>query len=223
MKRTLSLFAIIAALPALAEGTRELDAHEHGVGTLNIAIETTKVAMEFKAPGADIVGFEYAAKSETDISAVNAAIATLNTPLQLFVVPDSALCSIVDAHAALAGEEEHEEHADEHAHEAHTDEQHTHDHGHEDHEKHDGAEHEEHGHEEHHGDHYDGHAEHPAHSEFYANYLLDCENPEALSEMTFDYFSAFPQAQRVDVQVIKSTGARAYQVDRNAPVLNLEP
>ncbi|ATG37678.1 ABC-type Zn2+ transport system, periplasmic component/surface adhesin (plasmid) [Phaeobacter piscinae] len=198
MKRTLSLLAVVAALPALAEGTRELDAHEHGVGALNIAIEDTTVSMEFEAPGADIVGFEYTAKSEADISAVNAALATLSSPLQLFAVPDSALCSMVDAHAALAGGEEHEDHADEHAHEEH--------------------EHEEHG-----SDHNDSHAEHAAHSEFHANYILDCAKPEALSNMTFAYFTAFPHAQSVDVQVIKSTGARAYQVDRNAPVLNLEP
>ncbi|ATG41615.1 DUF2796 domain-containing protein [Phaeobacter piscinae] len=198
MKRTLSLLAVVAALPALAEGTRELDAHEHGVGTLNIAIEDTTVSMEFEAPGADIVGFEYTAKSEADISAVNAALASLSSPLQLFAVPDSALCSMVDAHAALAGGEEHEDHADEHAHE-------------------------EHEHEEHDSDHNDSHAEHAAHSEFHANYTLDCAKPEALSNMTFAYFTAFPHAQSVDVQVIKSTGARAYQVDRNAPVLNLEP
>ncbi|MFU1683803.1 DUF2796 domain-containing protein [Phaeobacter piscinae] len=198
MKRTLSLLAVVAALPALAEGTRELDAHEHGVGTLNIAIEDTTVSMEFEAPGADIVGFEYTAKSEADISAVNAALASLSSPLQLFAVPDLALCSMVDAHAALAGGEEHEDHADEHAHE-------------------------EHEHEEHDSDHNDSHAEHAAHSEFHANYTLDCAKPEALSNMTFAYFTAFPHAQSVDVQVIKSTGARAYQVDRNAPVLNLEP
>ncbi|AHD11631.1 zinc uptake protein ZrgA [Phaeobacter gallaeciensis] len=223
MKRTLSLLAIVTALPALAEGTRELDAHEHGVGTLNIAIENTTVSMEFEAPGADIVGFEYAAKSEADISAVNTALATLSSPLQLFVVPDSALCSIVDAHAALESGEEHEDHADEHGHEEHADDEHTHDHGHEDHEKHDDAEHEEHEHEEHDSDHHDGHAEHAAHSEFHANYVLDCANPEALSDITFAYFTAFQQAQSVDVQVIRSTGAQAYQVDRNAPVLNLEP
>ncbi|ATF20374.1 zinc uptake protein ZrgA [Phaeobacter gallaeciensis] len=212
MKRTLSLLAIVTALPALAEGTRELDAHEHGVGTLNIAIENTTVSMEFEAPGADIVGFEYPAKSEEDISAVNTALATLSSPLQLFVVPDSALCSIVDAHAALESGEEHEDHADEHAHEEHADEEHTHDHGHEEHE-----------HEEHDSGHHDGHAEHAAHSEFHANYVLDCAKPEALSDITFAYFTAFQQAQSVDVQVIRSTGAQAYQVDRNAPVLNLEP
>ncbi|ATG45520.1 DUF2796 domain-containing protein (plasmid) [Phaeobacter sp. BS52] len=223
MKRTLSLLAVVAALPAVAEGTRELDAHEHGVGTLNIAIEDTTVSMEFEAPGADIVGFEYTAKSEADISAVNTALATLSSPLQLFAVPDSALCSIVDAHAALAGGEEHEDHADEHAHEEHANEEHTHDHGHEDHEKHDDAKHEEHEHEEHDSDHNDSHAEHATHSEFHASYTLDCAKPEALSNMTFAYFTAFPHAQSVDVQVIKSTGARAYQVDRNAPVLNLEP
>ena len=39
MKQTLSLLSILAAVPALAEDTRQLDAHEHGVGVLNIAMK----------------------------------------------------------------------------------------------------------------------------------------------------------------------------------------
>ncbi|MDB9707907.1 DUF2796 domain-containing protein, partial [Planktotalea frisia] len=86
MKTTLTAVALLTALPVFAEDSRQLDAHEHGVGALNIAIDGTSVAMEFHAPGADIVGFEYSAKSDADLAAIETAIAALNAPLDLFVL-----------------------------------------------------------------------------------------------------------------------------------------
>jgi len=87
MKQTLSIIALFAAVPALAQDSRELGAHEHGVGTLNIAIDGNSVAMEFEAPGADIVGFEYEAQSDVDLAAIDAALEKLVAPLDLFVLP----------------------------------------------------------------------------------------------------------------------------------------
>jgi len=43
---------------------RQAGAHEHGRGTLNIALEGTRLSMELEAPGADIVGFEHRAKTK---------------------------------------------------------------------------------------------------------------------------------------------------------------
>ena len=51
MKNALSLFALIAAFPAVAEETRQLDAHEHGVGQLNIAFDGQQIAMELDYVG----------------------------------------------------------------------------------------------------------------------------------------------------------------------------
>lgn len=116
MKRTLSIVAAMTlACPAFAEGSRELDAHEHGVGELNIALDGTTVSMELHAPGADIVGFEYEAESAEDRSAIDAAVATLAKPQELFVLPAAAECTVTQASAELESEEEHEggEHADE--------------------------------------------------------------------------------------------------------------
>lgn len=112
MKKSLSLIALLAATPAISEDARQLDAHEHGVGALNIAFDGTTVAMEFHAPGVDIVGFEYAAESASDRVAVDAAVATLARPLDLFVLPEAAACSVTQASAGLESEEEHEVHAD---------------------------------------------------------------------------------------------------------------
>jgi hypothetical protein len=113
----------ITTTPVIAEETRQLDAHEHGVGQLDIAIDGQQIAMELHAPGADIVGFEYAAESAKDLAAVDAAVAKLSAPLALFVLPEAAGCSIVEASAGLESEEEHEEHGDEHADDEHADEE----------------------------------------------------------------------------------------------------
>lgn len=208
MKQTCSLIALIAAFPAFAENARALDAHEHGVGTLNIAIDGTTVAMAFEAPGADIVGFEYAAESEMDLAAIDAAVATLGGPLDLFVMTDAANCSLVATQAALEGEDGHDE-------DDHTGEEHD-DHVDEGHDNHTDEDHEEHAHKEH-----DDHADEGGHTEFHAEYTLTCDKPNALTEITFAYFEAFPNAQEVEVQMITASGAQAFEVTRDAPVLDL--
>ena len=203
MKTTIPLLVLIAASPALADSTRELDAHVHGVGELNIAVEGTTVAMEFHAPGADIVGFEYEAEMEEDLATIEAAIASLSDPLNLFVVPDAAECGVASATAELETEEEHDDHD-------HGD--HDHDHDHDDHD-HDEKE------DDHDHDH--DHAEAASHTEFHAEYTLECANPDAMTEMTFAYFDTFQNALEVEVQIITSSGASAFEVEREAPTLDL--
>ena len=190
----------ITSTSAIADVTRQLDAHEHGVGQLDIAFDGQQIAMELHAPGADIVGFEYAAESAKDRAAVDAAVATLARPLDLFVLPDAAGCSVVQAAAGLESEEGHEEHDEEHDHEkAHTEE------GHDDH----AAE----GHEDHQDD--------AGHTEFHAEYLLTCADPSVIDKIAFAYFESFPNAFEVEVQMITDTGATSFEVDRDAPTLDL--
>ncbi len=116
MKHVLPATLLLLATPAFAEDTRALEAHEHGVGALNIAVDGETVAMEFHAPGADIVGFEYEATSAEDRAAIDDAVAILAKPLDLFVLPAAAACNVVQASAALESEEAHDEHGhDDHA------------------------------------------------------------------------------------------------------------
>ena len=107
-----ALAALWSAFPAGAEedARRDLDAHEHGRGTLAIAVENDTIWMVLEVPGADIVGFEHAAESAADKAAVEAAIAVLNRPLALFAMPEAAGCTVAEAHAEIAGEEHHDEH-----------------------------------------------------------------------------------------------------------------
>jgi hypothetical protein len=208
MKHALSLIAIVATFPAFAEDMRQLDAHEHGVGALDIAIDGTTVAMEFHAPGADIVGFEYAAESDGDLAKVRAALETLGAPLTLFAMPSAAACSVIDTKAELEAEDGHNG--------AHKNE------GHEDHDNHDDETHDEHGHKDDGHDDHDEHAEETGHTEFHAEYNLTCTAPDTLNEIKFAYFIAFPNAKEVEVQIITASGEQAYEVLRDAPVLQLD-
>ena len=181
--------SVIIATPVLAEDSRHLDAHEHGVSQLDIAFDGQQIAMELHAPGADIVGFEYAATSAEDRAAVDAAVAALARPLDLFQLPELAQCSVVQASAELEIEADHDDH-DDHAEEA----------GHDDH---------------------DDHAEEAGHAEFHAEYLLTCGDPAAVSEVSFAFFETFPNAQEIEVQIIADSGATAFEVERDAPTLDL--
>lgn len=233
MKSVAPTLAVLAlATPALAEETRQLDAHVHGVGELNIAIEGETVAMELHVPGADIVGFEHAAESEEDQAKVAAALETLTSPLALFALPEAAGCAVTEAAAELEieGAEDHDDHGhDDHDHD---------DHGHEDHaeDEHDEDGHDEDGHDDHgHEDHaeeahdhddehdHDDHAEEAGatHSEFHGEYVLTCAAPTEITQITFAYFDSFPNAEEVDVQIVTEAGAQAFEVPRDAPVLDL--
>ena len=193
------LFALTAvvATPAFAQEARQLNAHEHGVGQLDIAFDGDQIAVELHAPGADIVGFEYGAESAEDRAAVDAAVAALAKPLDLFVLTEAAGCSIVNASAGLESEEEHDAHDDDHD---------------DDHAAEEGS----------HDDHADeGHEDKADHTEFHAEYLLTCAHPSAVTDITFAYFDAFPNALEVEVQVISDTGATSFEVERDAPTLDL--
>ena len=182
--------ALVSTTPVFAEQTRQLDAHEHGVGQLDIAFDGKQISMELHAPGADIVSFEYAAESAEDRAKVDAAVAMLARPLDLFVITEAAGCTIVQASAELDSDEGQADHED----------------GHDDHED---------------ANHQEKNTDEPGHAEFHAEYLLACANPGAVTEITFTYFDAFPNALEVEVQLISNKGATSFEVERDAPILDL--
>ena len=105
-----------------AEETRQVDKHEHGVGELNIAIDGSLAEFEFMLPGADIVGFEYEAKSDEDLAKIENALLVLENYENLFALTKNSKCVLADLDYHLSGEE-HDEHADE-EHDEHADEEH---------------------------------------------------------------------------------------------------
>ena len=238
MKTVLPGLLALIAVPAMAEDTRQLDSHVHGSGELDIAVDGNTVAMELRAPGADIVGFEYEAKSEEARAAIDAGIVTLATPADLFIFPAAAACTVTQASAQLETEDDHEDHDhDDHAHEdkehdhddhAHEDKEHDHDdHAHDEHaEDKDDHAHDEHAHDDHAHDEdehaHEAHSDEERHTEFHASYILNCAEPDAISDITFAYFDRFEGALDLTVQIVTENGAQAFDVEREAPVLNLK-
>jgi hypothetical protein len=194
-------FAIIAGLAvglaagsvAAEESKRELGAHEHGHGTFNVAIDGKTVAIELIAPGADIVGFEHAPKTDEQkakLAAAKAALEKIETVLEL---PSAAGCKAAKADVEAP-------HADEKAAKG----GHGHGHGH-DHGKKAGK---------------DDHGE--VHSEFHATYELTCSAPDALGQLTFTYFDSFKGAEELDVTVVTPKGQKAFEATRENPELRLD-
>lgn len=195
MKASILVIAIgvAAAAPSYAhEEHRELGPHVHGHGTLNIAVDNTRVSIELESPGMDIVGFEHAAKSAEQKAAVAKAQQQLGDPLSLFKLPAAAECKLADAKIAIEAEDKHD-HAKDHD-------------GHD----HDSADKDGHDHEDHGG-----------HNAFHVTYAIDCAKPENLTSITFDYFKAFAGAKELDVSVVTDKAQNKFEVTREKPVLDL--
>lgn len=119
-------FALLPLAAAQAHDDHEhgsLGKHEHGVATLNVALEGSTLEIELQSPAMNIVGFEHAATSDADKKTVAAARAVLEKPETLFSLPAAAGCSLSEneVRSPLFGnaEADHDEHADgdEHHHE----------------------------------------------------------------------------------------------------------
>jgi hypothetical protein len=102
-----------AAGSAYAQEHRQLGAHEHGHGRLNIAIEDKTLSMELEVPGADIVGFEHEPSTPEQKAALERAKAKLENGLSLFTPSPAAGC--IQKSAKVSTEAEH---GDEHEHQA---------------------------------------------------------------------------------------------------------
>jgi len=187
-----------------AEETRQVDKHEHGVGELNIATEGDVIEFEFMIPGADIVGFEYVAKSDADIASIKKALQTFENYENIFTLPKNSRCKLTEKQVALKEDEDdhdgHEGHDDHDDHEGHDD--------HDDHEGHDDHDHDEHAEEN--------------HNEFYAKYSFECGDIKAINNVEFPYFSTFPNSGELEVQFISSIGSVSFEVEAEEPSINID-
>ncbi|MFD0857832.1 zinc uptake protein ZrgA [Roseovarius aquimarinus] len=208
--------AVIAASAAKAEEARQMDAHVHGVSSLELALEAGALEINLTSPGADIVGFEYAAATEAEKDAVDAAIRIFAAPENVLALPEAAGCRLTEVLAHLhAGDAHGHAHEDEHEHEHEHGEEHEHaegdDHDHGD--EHEHAEGEKHDHAE--------HAEGAVHSEFHARYSFDCAHPEELTSLGLPFFERFENAQEIEAQFVTEAGAGAAEIGRDAAELSL--
>ena len=108
MKKMIVLTAIAVASALLASevAARQLGPHVHGHGSLSIAVEGGKVAIELVAPGDDIVGFEHPAETPEQKTALEAAKGILSDPVTLLGIPGAAGCKALTAEVETRPEHE---------------------------------------------------------------------------------------------------------------------
>ena len=117
------MFALPLALMPLALASADeyahdhgsLDKHQHGVASLNVALEGAKLEIELESPAMNILGFEYTPSSQSDQATATAARAALQSPLELFALPAAADCAVseIEVESPLFANDDHEHtHAD---------------------------------------------------------------------------------------------------------------
>ena len=200
MRKNIYYSLLLSALVSVsvAEETRQVDKHEHGVGELNIAVEGNSIDLEFMIPGADIVGFEYKAKSEADIALVNDALIKFDEFNNIFSIPSTSNCNLVEADISI---NQGDNHKDEHNHDGHDDhDEHEDEHDHDDHDEHDEE----------------------AHNEFVAHYSFNCGNIKEIDRISFPYFTTFPNSGELEVQFVSEIGSTSFEVEGDEPFIDLE-
>jgi len=126
-------FALLPLTAAVAHDAHDhehgtLGAHEHGVASLNVALDGNTLELELDSPAMNLVGFEHAASSDADKATVARVREQLADPRTLFILNDAARCSVTQqtlesplfGQAPAAHEHAHEKpdvHAHEHEHE----------------------------------------------------------------------------------------------------------
>jgi hypothetical protein len=78
---------------ALAAEFRSRPPHVHGLATLDIAVDGAELAITFRAPAINVIGFEHAPSTPDEKSAVAHADQTFKAGDHLFVTPAEAGCT----------------------------------------------------------------------------------------------------------------------------------
>jgi hypothetical protein len=192
--KQLSLLLIIflyGVLKTLAQGS--LEAHVHGKASLNLVLDGQSLFIEFESPAYNLVGFEHEPKDQIQQKEVQDTLSLLSRPRKVFGFSAQAGCLVesVSVTTTMAGVGKNT------------------------------VGYEEEHHEEEHHDHSDGDSTNKeSHSEFKANYLMICSEPEKLRTIEFKLFKEFLGLKSVQVQWINGEG-QGY-IELNAESSKLE-
>ena len=120
---TMALASLMLTLPSHHAIASELDAHEHGSATLDIAIDTNTIEMKFESPAVNIVGFEYATEDQQQLLLIKQAKKNLSDFDTIFQLVGDVSCQTVESSAnwVTEHEEDHEEGHEEDHEEGHDD------------------------------------------------------------------------------------------------------
>jgi hypothetical protein len=194
---------VAAPPPALAQG-----AHEHGVSHLDVILDGSVLAIDFRGAGYHLAGFEHAPETGEQHAAWQATRDGLGDATALFTLPREANCSLQSAEvvAPAAGSHQQPGHgkadSDHHDHAKHHDHGHRHDHGHD----------RDHAHQRADDDHQhpnqssaDGH-EHAHGADWQARYRFECANADRLTTIEVGLFTVFPAHEEVRYQRFSDGG-----------------
>ena len=109
------IFATLTTpLAALADShSHSLDAHIHGLASLNVALEEQKLELQLASPAMNILGFEHLPNSNSDQQAVETAQKTLHNPALLFELNSVAKCTLTSTSVdndLLVNRDDHDHH-----------------------------------------------------------------------------------------------------------------
>ncbi len=235
LKMTLLAGLVVSQFAVAEENFRQHDAHVHGHVEFNIAQDGQDLLVEITAPGADVVGFEHAPKTEAEKASVAKAKATLNDVNSVLVLPTSAGCKLVDvdvdttleSHEDHHDHDDHKDHDEHHDHDDHKDHDEHHDHDdHKDHDEHhdhdDHKDHDEHHDHDDHKDH-DEHKDHghDGHGEFSVQYQFTCNDFSKLNQIDTQWFTHFPATEKVSVNLLTDAAQSATELTSGNTVIKL--
>ena len=198
--RYLVICSLLPIFLAKADSSeRQLDAHTHGNGNLNIAFEAQTILLELHTPAYNIVGFEHKPKNDKDKATIKNALSVLNNPKELFSFPANARCQIIDVKidSTIIGDQNthHKEKDHGHGHKAK-------DHGH----SHKKSEH-------------DDHSKNDIHSEFHAIYEFKCGAIKNVKTIEVLLFKNFPNTRKLTVQIILPHIQSAFELTPSSAIL----
>lgn len=81
-----------------AEAYRQHTSHTHGVGKLQVAVDSNTLTIEMESPALNIVGFEYFPGNAEEEKRVHTATKLLHDGAQLFAPTVTARCQMTESH-----------------------------------------------------------------------------------------------------------------------------
>lgn len=82
------------ALAALGAPVHAARPHEHGVATLDVAVEAGRVSFSLDTPLDNLLGFEHAPRTDAERAKAAAAVARLRDAAALFRIDSAAACTL---------------------------------------------------------------------------------------------------------------------------------
>lgn len=192
----LQFFILLTGL-GLSTLTQAENAHQHGVGTLNIAASQQELMLELQIPADNILGFEHHPKTDQQKQQLSDRLALLKKADLLFNIPMQAECSLqkVQIENPFAPKEidgKHEEHDKDKKHKDHKEDKHDH--------SQEAAD---------------------AHTDFTINYSYRCKQNKQLASINIaGLFKHFSNFETLNVQWVHNNKQSAKTITKKNNVIN---